>query len=60
MSKSKIANSSTLKTKFYTLDFTNIIEPSSTDNIATRELGIIGAEKFQNCKFDNCNCSKRK
>jgi hypothetical protein len=30
------------------------MEPSSTNNIATRELGITG------CKFENCNCSKRK
>jgi hypothetical protein len=23
--------------------------------IATRELGIIGALKFENCKFENCH-----
>jgi hypothetical protein len=31
------------------VDFTNIIEPSSTNNISTRELGITGALKFENC-----------
>jgi hypothetical protein len=25
-----------------------------TNNIATRELGIIGALKFENCKLENC------
>jgi hypothetical protein len=40
-----------LKSKLSTLvDFTNI-EPSSTNNIATRELAITGALKFENCKF---------
>jgi hypothetical protein len=44
-----------LKIKLKTLvDFTNIIEPSSTDNIVTRELAITGALKFENCKFKNC------
>jgi hypothetical protein len=47
---------STLKCKLWTLvDFTNIIEPSSTNNIASRELGITGA-----LKFENCNCNKTK
>jgi hypothetical protein len=42
---------SNLKSKLSTLvDFTNI-EPSSTNNIATRELAITGALKFENCKF---------
>jgi hypothetical protein len=31
--------------------FTDIIELSSTNNIATRELGITGACKFENCHF---------
>jgi hypothetical protein len=35
--------------------FTNIIEPSRTNNIATRELGITGVFKFENCKFVNCH-----
>jgi hypothetical protein len=40
---------STLKSKVYTLvEFTNIIELEITD-----------ALKFQNGKFENCNCSKR-
>jgi hypothetical protein len=38
------------------VDFTKIIEPLSANNcIATRELGIIGALKFENCKFENCH-----
>jgi hypothetical protein len=37
------------------VDFTNIIEPLNTNNIATRELGIVGALKFENCKFENCH-----
>jgi hypothetical protein len=38
------------------------MEPSNTNNIATKELGITGAFKFENSKFENCycNCSKRK
>jgi hypothetical protein len=36
------------------LDFTNIIETSGTNNI-TREVGITGALKFENCKFENYN-----
>jgi hypothetical protein len=33
-----------------------IIEPSSNNNIATRELGITSALKFENyCKFENCH-----
>jgi hypothetical protein len=27
----------------------------STNNIATRELGVTGALKFENCKFENCH-----
>jgi hypothetical protein len=43
-----------LKIKLKTsVDFTYIIEPSSTDNIVTRELA--GALKFENCKFKNCH-----
>jgi hypothetical protein len=30
-----------------------MIEPSSTTNIATREIGITGALKFEKCK--NCH-----
>jgi hypothetical protein len=41
------------------VDFTNFIETSCTNNI-TREVGITGALKFKNCKFENCNCRKRK
>jgi hypothetical protein len=37
------------------VDLTDIIEPSSTNNTATRELEITGALKFENCKFDNCH-----
>jgi hypothetical protein len=34
------------------LDFTNIIESSSSNNMATREVGgITGALKFENCHF---------
>jgi hypothetical protein len=35
------------------VDFTNIIESSSTNNIVTRELGITGALKFENCEYEN-------
>jgi hypothetical protein len=47
---------SSLKINFKTsVDFTNIIEPSKTDNIVRRELAITGALKFENCKFKNCH-----
>jgi hypothetical protein len=36
------------------------IEPSDDNNTATRELGITGALKFENCKFENCHFTKRK
>jgi hypothetical protein len=32
-----------------------MIEPSSSNNIPTRELGITAALKFENCKFENCH-----
>jgi hypothetical protein len=32
------------------VDFTNIIETSSINNITKREVGISGALKFENCK----------
>jgi hypothetical protein len=51
---------SNLKSKLSTLvDFTNI-EPSSTNNIATRELAITGALKFENCKFAVTAAKKNK
>jgi hypothetical protein len=47
---------SALKCKLWTLiDFTNIIESSSTNNIASRDVGITGA-----LKLENCNCNKTK
>jgi hypothetical protein len=40
------------RSKLYTLlYFTNIIETPSTNNIATREVEITGALKFENCHF---------
>jgi hypothetical protein len=32
-----------------------MVVPSSTNNIATRELRITDALKFENCKFENCH-----
>jgi hypothetical protein len=32
-----------------------MLEPSSTNNIATGEPGITGALKFDNCKLENCH-----
>jgi hypothetical protein len=58
MSKSKIATRP-FNVKKQTLDFSrlyNIIELQvSTNNIATRELGIYRCPKFENCKFENCH-----
>jgi hypothetical protein len=31
------------------------MEPASTSNVATRELEITGALKFENCQFENCH-----
>jgi hypothetical protein len=56
MSKSKIARWP-FNVKKLTLDFsklyTNIIEPSSTNNIAARELQITGVLNFENCNKTN-------
>jgi hypothetical protein len=41
---------STLKSKIYTLVI-HIIEPSSTNNVATKELRNYWCLKFENCHF---------